>query len=136
MAVIRVLSFMIWYHLAYVVISTALLGFGASGTFLAIRSSFGAADLPGTLRRVCIGAGISGALFVLFMSAFPFDPMFLLKSPRDFALMLCYQLGASVPFLFPGSPSAWRSVTVPIGSNGFTFGISSAPGSAAPCPCG
>jgi len=32
LSLIRVLSFTIWYHFGYVVISTALLGFGASGT--------------------------------------------------------------------------------------------------------
>ena len=31
----RVFSFMLWHHLAYVVITIALLGFGAAGSLLA-----------------------------------------------------------------------------------------------------
>ncbi|NIV75572.1 MAG: hypothetical protein GWN37_12230, partial [Gammaproteobacteria bacterium] len=31
----RIFSFTIWYHLAYLTISTALLGFGAAGSILA-----------------------------------------------------------------------------------------------------
>ncbi len=50
-ALIRVLSFTIWYHFAYVVISTALLGFGASGTYLAVRPGTGSSDLRRTLAR-------------------------------------------------------------------------------------
>ena len=30
----RIFSFTVWYHLAYVTISTALLGFGAAGSIL------------------------------------------------------------------------------------------------------
>ena len=32
----RIFSFTIWYHLAYLTISTALLGFGAAGSILAM----------------------------------------------------------------------------------------------------
>ena len=34
----RLLSFMLWHHLAYMVISTALLGLGAGGALLAART--------------------------------------------------------------------------------------------------
>ncbi len=35
----QILSITQWYHFAYLVISTALLGFGASGTLLALTRS-------------------------------------------------------------------------------------------------
>ncbi len=44
-SLIRIFSFTIWHHLGYVVISTAMLGFGAAGTYLAVR--------PGSERRIC-----------------------------------------------------------------------------------
>ncbi|MHC4633984.1 MAG: hypothetical protein ACYSYU_02045, partial [Planctomycetota bacterium] len=37
---IRALSIAHWYHFAYLVISTALLGFGASGTMIAVAQKF------------------------------------------------------------------------------------------------
>lgn len=101
-SLIRVLSFTIWYHFAYVVISTALLGFGASGALLAVRPSVGTGDLPRTLARASVAAAASGALFFLFMSAFPFDPLRILTSGRAFVLMVAYQIGATLPFFFGG----------------------------------
>ena len=47
LSLIRVLSFTIWHHFGYVVISTALLGFGASGTLLALRPSICTIDVSG-----------------------------------------------------------------------------------------
>jgi hypothetical protein len=101
-ALIRVLSFTIWYHFAYVVLSTALLGFGASGTLLAVRPTIGEEDLGRAFSNATVAAALAGAAFLGFMSLFPFDPMAILKSPRAFALMLGYQVGATVPFFFAG----------------------------------
>ena len=36
LSLIQILSIIQWYHFAYMVISIALLGFGAAGTFIAI----------------------------------------------------------------------------------------------------
>ncbi len=36
LTLIRILSIVQWYHFAYMVISVALLGFGAAGTFIAV----------------------------------------------------------------------------------------------------
>jgi hypothetical protein len=101
-ALIRVLSFTIWYHFAYVVISTALLGYGASGAVLAVRSEIGRRDLEGTLYRTSLTGALTGAGFFLLMTVLPFDPMKILSSPRDLALMIVYEICATVPFFFSG----------------------------------
>jgi len=44
---IRLFSFMVWYHFAYLIISVAMLGFGAAGTFLA--------RYPGILSAIWTG---------------------------------------------------------------------------------
>ncbi|HYB12277.1 MAG TPA: hypothetical protein VEG67_02330 [Myxococcota bacterium] len=99
----RIFSFTIWYHLAYVTISTALLGFGAAGSLL---SAF-----PGLLRRdprtlVARCAALSGialvaSLFVL--GRMPLSPDRLLSEPGAFFLGLLGYYGAVlVPFLFAG----------------------------------
>ncbi|NNG26020.1 MAG: hypothetical protein HKM87_00725, partial [Ignavibacteriaceae bacterium] len=40
LTLIRILSIVQWYHFAYMVISVALLGFGAAGTFIAVFKEF------------------------------------------------------------------------------------------------
>src|SRR6186713_3119229 len=40
LALIQILSISQWYHFAYMVISTALLGFGAAGSLLAIFQKY------------------------------------------------------------------------------------------------
>ena len=101
-SLIRVLSFTIWYHFAYVVISTALLGFGASGTLVALRPQIGARDLPRAVALCCLAASASVALTLGFVSAFPLEPTLILERPSQLALQLAYQLVAAVPFFFSG----------------------------------
>jgi peptidoglycan/LPS O-acetylase OafA/YrhL len=101
-SLIRVLSFSIWYHFAYVVISTALLGFGASGTLLALRPGIGGSAPEATLARLCGCAALSGAGLLFAMSAVPFDPMRVLEGRKDLAAMLGYEVGATIPFFFSG----------------------------------
>src|SRR5690348_15107474 len=71
----RVLSVSLWYHFGFLVISTALLGFGASGVTLALWTGL-------RERRsldVCLGAlAFLFSLSVVFsfwlMQKIPFDP--------------------------------------------------------------
>jgi spermidine synthase len=99
---IRVLSFTIWYHFAYVVLSTALLGFGASGTLLSIRHSIGTGDMESTLARLALASGISAAAVLGFVSAFPLHPIDVFDSVGQALLLLAYQIAATVPFFFSG----------------------------------
>jgi len=101
-SLIRLLSFTIWYHFAYVVISTALLGFGASGTLVALRPGIGQQDLARSVARCCLAAGVSVAGVLAFVSAFPLDPTQILADPSQLALQLAYQVVAAVPFFFSG----------------------------------
>ena len=102
LSLIRVLSYTIWHHFGYVTISTALLGFGASGTYLAVRPSLGANGL----RRVLVGTSLLSAAAVLgvlcFIVAFPLDPMFILEEPKQLVLFVLYQIVTAVPFFFSG----------------------------------
>jgi hypothetical protein len=53
----RIFSFTIWYHLAYLTISTALLGFGAAGSILASFPRILGAD--GRRLAACSSSGSS-----------------------------------------------------------------------------
>lgn len=102
LSVIRILAFTIWHHFAYVVISTALLGFGAAGSFLAVRSSVGAEDLRGTLARCSLLSAASVAATLVFFANVPLHPMRILDDPLQAILLVAYQIVVATPFFFAG----------------------------------
>ncbi len=99
LALMRCLSIAQWHHFSYLVISTALLGFGASGTLLTFAG--------GWLGRRFGGAG--AVLAVLFAASvtlcfraaewLPLDARYILYSGRQAALASLYHLLLFVPFL-------------------------------------
>ena len=101
-SLIRVLSFTIWHHFAYVVISTALLGFGASGTLLAVRPQLGRVAPRTTLARCASAAGLSAAATLAFVILVPLHPTALLDDPTQLGILIAYQLMVTVPFFFSG----------------------------------
>src|SRR5215510_3461477 len=75
LALTRVLSVALWYHFGFLVISTALLGFGASGVTLALWTGLR------EKRNLDSVLGVLGLLFALsvvfsfwLMQKIPFDP--------------------------------------------------------------
>lgn len=101
-SLIRVLSFTIWHHFAYVVISTALLGFGASGTLLAVRPEIGTRAPRATLARCAAAAGFSATATLAFVILVPLHPTALVSDPTQLAVLVAYQLMVTVPFFFSG----------------------------------
>jgi hypothetical protein len=99
----RLFSFTIWYHLTYLTISVALLGFGSSG---AIVSAF-----PDLFRRggharlvtlVVLGALCIGASLV-YCTRFPLDVLQIRSAPGTFATSLFgYYIAVGLPFLLAG----------------------------------
>jgi len=102
LSLIRILSFTIWYHFAYVVISTALLGFGAAGSFLALRPQFAARDPRSALARCAFLSGLAALGCLFFVSRLALDPMRILEEPFQAILFVTYQVVAAVPFFFAG----------------------------------
>src|SRR5882724_3729692 len=100
---VRAFSIGLWHHFAYMVISIALLGFGASGTLLAVL----ARRKPRLGARVG-GAGWLAASAVLFAvtlplafalaQKIPFDPLLIVWDRRQLLYLGCYYLVLFVPF--------------------------------------
>ena len=99
----RVLSVALWYHFGFLVISTALLGFGASGVVLALwtglREKF----------NLDLGLGVCGLAFAVsvvfsfcLMQLIPFDPFSVAVDHRQFYFMPIYLLLVSLPFFCSG----------------------------------
>jgi hypothetical protein len=99
----RIFSFTIWYHLAYLTLSTALLGFGAAGAILAAFPSILERDVRSRLG-VCAGAaGIALLVAMAVLGPNPLEPDRLLETPVSFFFgLLGYYLAVVVPFLLAG----------------------------------
>jgi len=103
---IRLFSIIQWHHFAYMIISLALLGYGASGTFLSFLQ-------PRLLRRYPSALLSSLALFAL--SALPcfllaqriaFNPEEMLWNPRQLLWLAGMYLLLSLPFFFAANAIA------------------------------
>ncbi|MGX2041702.1 spermidine synthase [Methylocaldum sp. MU1018] len=96
----RLFSIIQWHHFAYMVISLALLGYGASGTFLTLARGFllprfGAAFV---LNAALFGAG--AALCFLAAQRVPFNPLEVLWSPGEWGHLVLIYLLLTPPFFF------------------------------------
>ena len=97
---IRLLAITQWHHLAFMVISIALLGFGASGTFLAltqrvlVRRFHAALAINAAALGICVIASFALAQRV------PFNALAILWDPRQYLYLLVLCLLFTVPFFF------------------------------------
>ena len=64
LSLIQILSIVQWYHFAYMVISVALLGFGAAGTFLSLAKNFLVQNSERILPALMILSGLAMAISV------------------------------------------------------------------------
>lgn len=98
----RIFSFTIWYHFAYISVSLALLGFGASGSTLAAFPRIGASSVG---RAIGLFSGVSAVmtlLMLLVISFVPLQPFDVLQHRVELAKFLLYFVMVSFPFFFAG----------------------------------
>jgi hypothetical protein len=98
-----VLSVSLWYHFGFLVISTALLGFGASGVTLALWSGLR------ERKNLDLGLGVCALAFAVcvvfsfwLMQRIPFDPFSVAVDHRQFYFMPIYFLLVALPFFCSG----------------------------------
>jgi len=107
---IRLFSIIQWHHFAFMVISLALLGYGASGTFLTIAGRRLAPDSQQREQRLGLAFMTSAALFsVLSVGAFasaqrvPFNPLEMVWDLRQFWRLWAVYLLLALPFFSAGT---------------------------------
>ncbi len=108
-ALTRFFSFTVWYHLAYLTISVAILGFGSSGALVAA--------FPGVFRRNgqslitggLVAAALATVLGLIYLSRFPLEMDYLTHAlragefPTAFSRrLLLYYCTVATPFLLAG----------------------------------
>jgi hypothetical protein len=100
LALIQTLSVSQWYHFAYMVISIALLGFGAAGSFLSIFQKYLTSRTELLLPLLMIGTGITMSL-VTDVSQMPFvrfDSYLLFAEYAHIGKLLITYLVFFIPF--------------------------------------
>jgi hypothetical protein len=98
----RVLSFALWHHFASMVISMALLGFGAAGSFLFLAQERVRRDPDGFLAALAAGAALAFPASLLLFRASGLDPLQLVWRPGEWLSMTWAYLALSLPFLLAG----------------------------------
>ncbi len=96
----RLFSIIQWHHFAYMMISLALLGYGASGTFLTLAREY---LLPRFGAAFVLNAalfGLSATLCFLAAQQVPFNALEVLWSPREWGHLVLIYLILAPPFFF------------------------------------
>lgn len=98
----QILSIMQWYHFAYMIISVALLGFGASGTVLALFRSFFIRREDVILPLLMALAGVCMATVVGLSQSevIRFDSYLLFSDPSHVVKLLITYILYGLPFFF------------------------------------
>lgn len=98
-ALTRIFSISLWYHFAFMVISIAMLGIGASGTVLSLYSKLNHTSRIG-VYGLFLGASIT--LSYIATNQIPFDPVRLSWDRAQLIYICLYYIVLSVPFFFFG----------------------------------
>lgn len=99
---IRYFSISQHYHFAFLVVSIAFLGYGASGSFLTILKKFFQYDRGKFLSTASILFSVSLVLCFLLSNMIAFDFAKLVWDESQIWLILLYYILLSIPFLFAG----------------------------------
>ena len=99
----RVLSVASWYHFGFLVISTALLGFGVSGVVLSLWKNLrDSIPLDRALAVISLLFGFVTLVSFALMQRIPFQPFELLNDHKQFIYMLLYYVMLAAPFFCSG----------------------------------
>ena len=71
----RLMSIVQWHHFAYMIISLALLGFGASGSFLVLTKQWFLQRLEYSLWFIALCFSITSILCFFLIQKIPFNPL-------------------------------------------------------------
>ncbi len=99
----RLFSITLWNHFAYLIISAALLGYGASGTFLALTRARLEPHFGAVFVAFACAFGVTATASFLVAQRIPFNPLELFWDPRQTGYLLGIYLVLIVPFFCAAS---------------------------------
>ena len=94
----RVFSIAQWHHFAYMIISIAMLGFGASGTVLALLRARVRGHEPGLLAAASLLLAVSVVACYALSQRVPFETFELVSQPRQLGCLLALYVILAAPF--------------------------------------
>ena len=111
----RLFSIILWHHFAYMIISLALLGYGASGVLLTVAGRAVQERFAPLFCAAAAAFGISAIGCFVLAQRVPFNPLEILWDPRQPAYLMAVYLLLALPFLCAGSCicmafSRWRGI--------------------------
>jgi len=98
----RLFSVAQFYHFAFMIVSIALLGFGLSGTVLAIFPGIQRGEPAQSLGWLALASGLSMLGAYLLTNWLPFDSYSLLVDNRQVFILVLHYLVLAMPFFFSG----------------------------------
>ncbi len=98
----RIFSVAQFYHFAFMIVSLALLGFGASGTFLALFPQLKNRDLTRTLPLLSWGFALSTIGSYALTLAVPFDSFRIALDWRQGLVLALHYVALAIPFFCSG----------------------------------
>ncbi len=101
-ALTRVFAIMMWHHFTYMVVSIALLGFGAAGSFL--TGSNEDQDRPPAHRLATYSLlfAVTATLSFCFVTLIRIDTLHIIDQPKNLVALLLFYILISVPMLCGG----------------------------------
>jgi len=96
----RLFSIIQWHHFAYMMISLALLGYGASGTFLTLAREYLLPRFGAAFVLNAVLFGLNATLCLLAAQQVPFNALEVLWSPREWGHLVLIYLILTPPFFF------------------------------------
>ena len=96
----RLFSIVQWHHFAFLVISVALLGFGASGTFLVVLGDRIRGGVESFLALAALGFGLAAPVSFVIAERTPFNVLDAPWSPGSLGWLLVIELLLAIPFFF------------------------------------
>jgi hypothetical protein len=118
----RLFSIILWHHFAYMIISLALLGYGASGALLTVAQSAVQRRFAPLFCAAAAAFGLSAMGCFALAQHVPFNPLEILWDPHQPAYLLAVYLLLALPFLCAGicvcmAYSRWRGMAARIYSS-------------------
>ncbi|MEN8214123.1 MAG: SAM-dependent methyltransferase [Pseudomonadota bacterium] len=102
----RLFSIIQWHHFAYMIISLALLGYGASGALITVLQRHLEKHFPGFFTAAIALFGITAIASFLLVQQLPFNAGEVLWDLRQAGWLLLMYLLLAIPFLFAASAIA------------------------------
>ena len=94
----RIFSVALWHHFAFMVVSIAFLGYGASGAFLMILPKIRGRPMRPTLAKLALGLSVASLISYWCSNKIPFDPARLMWDRYQWIYLLGYYGVFAVPF--------------------------------------